>query len=181
MMGLSAGPAVYDISRLLTNAYRALRDLPWEHSCPNLLHHLRPAPALCYVIVANSGKRQMKRASYDTIQRRTAKAQRKSVYWGNIIMALIPLANAFYYLGAGGRVAMVAQQRLLMRLLYLAFAGVLLLLPGLAIGLNMLLVQGFYVHPELGDMAMWTGYFLTGILIGVVHSRISIGLGTAYD
>lgn len=122
----------------------------------------------------------MKRASDATIQKRTAKAQRKGIYWGNIIMALIPVANAFYYLGAGGRVAMVAERPWPLRLLYLFFAGVLLLLPALAIGLNMLLVQGFYLHPELGDMAMWVGYFLTGLVIGIVHSRISISLGTAY-
>lgn len=127
-----------------------------------------------------SGGSRVKRASDATIQKRTAKAQRKSIYWGNIIMALIPVANAFYYLGAGGRLAMVAERPWPLRLLYLIFAGVLLLLPVLAIGLNMLLVQGFYLHPELGDMAMWVGYFLTGIVIGIVHSRISISLGTAY-
>lgn len=126
------------------------------------------------------GKRRMKRASDATIQKRTAKAQRKGIYWGNIIMALIPVANAFYYLGAGGRVAIVAERPWPLRLLYLFFAAVLLLLPALAIGLNMLLVQAFYLHPELGDLAMWVGYFLTGIVIGVVHSRISMGLGTAY-
>ncbi len=127
-----------------------------------------------------SGGSRVKRASDATIQNRTAKAQRKGIYWGNIIMALIPVANAFYYLGAGGRVAMVAERPLPLRLLYLVFAAVLLLLPALVIGLNMLLVQGFYLHPELGDMAMWVGYFLTGIVIGIVHSRISISLGTAY-
>ena len=123
----------------------------------------------------------MKRASDATIRQRTAKAQRKGVYWGNIIMAMIPVANAFYYLGAGGRVAMVAEHQWRMRLLYWVFSAVLLLLPALAIGLNMLLVQGFYVPPELGDLAMWAGYFLTASVIGVVHARISIGLGTAYD
>lgn len=56
----------------------------------------------------------------------------------------------------------------------------LLLLPALAIGLNMLLVQGVYLHPELADLAMCVGYFLTGIVIGIVHSRIAISLGTAY-
>ena len=122
----------------------------------------------------------MKRASDATIQKRTAKAQRKGIYCGNIIMALIPVANAFYYLGAGGRLAMVAERTWPLRLLYLCFAAVLLLLPVLAIGLNIFLVQGFYLNPELGDLAMWVGYFLTGIVIGVVHSRISISLGTAY-
>lgn len=123
----------------------------------------------------------MKRASDATIQRRTATAQRKGIYLGNIIMALIPVVNGFYYFGVGGRVSMVADQRWLMRLLYLAFGVVLLLLPVLAITLNMVLVEVFFLNPELGDLAMWAGYFLTGIVIGVVHSRISISLGTAYD
>jgi hypothetical protein len=121
----------------------------------------------------------MKRSSDATIQKRKAKAQRKGIYWGNIIMALIPVANAFYYLGAGGRLAMLAERPWPLRLLYLLFAAVLLLLPAVAIGLNMLLVQVFYLHPDLGDLAMWVGYFLTGIAIGVVHSRISMSLGTA--
>lgn len=123
----------------------------------------------------------MKRASDATIQQRTANAQRKGIYWANIILALIPLVNGFYYFGAGGRVAMVAERAWPLRLLYLAFGTALLFLPLLAIALNMLLVEVFYMEPELGDMAMWTGYFLTGIVIGVVHSRISIKLGTAYD
>lgn len=122
----------------------------------------------------------VKRACQQTIQRRTEEAHRKSIFWGNIIMALIPIANAFYYLGAGGRLAMVAERPWPLRLLYLCFSAVLLLLPILAIGLNMLLVQMLYFHPELGDLAMWVGYFLTGIVIGIVHSRISISLGTAY-
>lgn len=121
----------------------------------------------------------MKRASDANIQKRIAKAQRKSIFWGNIIMALIPIANAFYYLGAGGRIAMVAERPWPLRLLYLCFAAVLLLLPAVVIGLNMLLVQAFYLDPELGDMAMWVGYFLTGSAIGIVHSRIAISLGTA--
>ena len=123
----------------------------------------------------------MKRASDATIQRRTATAQRKGIYLGNIIMALIPVVNGFYYFGVGGRVAMVAEQRWLMRLLYLAFGVVLLLLPVLAIALNMMLVEVLFLNPELGDMAMSAGYFLTGTVIGVLHSRISISLGTAYD
>jgi|GEM_PF-2345695 len=123
----------------------------------------------------------MKRASEATIRQRTANAQRKGIYLGNIIMALIPVVNGFYYFGVGGRVAMVAEQRWLMRLLYLAFGVVLLLLPVLAIALNMMLVEVFFVHPELGDMAMWASYFLTGTVISVLHSRISISLGTAYD
>lgn len=41
----------------------------------------------------------MKRASDATIQRRTATAQRKGIYLGNIIMALIPVVNGFYYFG----------------------------------------------------------------------------------
>lgn len=123
----------------------------------------------------------MKRASDATIQRRVATAQRKGIFWANIILALIPVVNGFYYFGAGGRVAMVAERAWPMRLLYLAFGTVLLFLPLLAIALNMLLVEAFYVDPELGDMAMWVGYFLTGIVIGVVHSRISLKLGTAYD
>lgn len=121
----------------------------------------------------------MKRASNATIQQRTEKAQRKNVFWTNVIFALIPVVNAFYYLGAGGRIAMVAERPWLVRLLYFFFSVVLLLLPALTIGLNMLLVQGLYLHPELGDFAMWVGYFLTGTVIGVVHSRISISLGTA--
>ena len=121
----------------------------------------------------------MKRASDATIQQRTANAQRKGVYWSNIILALIPVVNGFYYFGAGGRVAMVAERAWPLRLLYLALGTVLLFLPLLAIALNMLLVEVFYFHPDFGDMAMWTGYFLTGIVIGVVHSRISIKLGTA--
>lgn len=123
----------------------------------------------------------MKRASDATIQRRTATAQRKGFYWANIILALIPVVNGFYYFGAGGRLAMVVERAWPLRLLYLAFGLALLFLPLLAIALNMLLVEVFYMDPELGDMAMWTGYFLTGIVIGVVHSRISIKLGTAYD
>ncbi len=123
----------------------------------------------------------MKLASDATIKRRTAKAQRKQIFWANIIFALIPVVNGFYYFGVGGRVAMVAEHRWTMRLLYMAFGIVLLLLPVLAIALNMLLVEVLYVDPELGDMAMWSGYFLTGTVIGVVHSRISIKLGTAYD
>ena len=121
----------------------------------------------------------MKRASDATIQRRTATAQRKNIYWANIILALIPVVNGFYYFGAGGRVAMVAERTWPLRLLYLAFGTALLFLPLLAIALNMLLVEVFYMNPELGDIAMWTGYFLTGIVIGIVHSRISIILGTA--
>lgn len=39
----------------------------------------------------------MKRASDATIQQRTANAQRKDVYWSNIILALIPVVNGFYY------------------------------------------------------------------------------------
>ena len=123
----------------------------------------------------------MKRASDATIQRRTATAQRKGIYWANLILALIPVVNGFYYLGAGGRIAMVAERRWPMRLLYLAFCIVLLFLPILAIMLNMLLVEVLFMNPEIGDMAMWGGYFLTGTVIGVLHSRISISLGTAYD
>ena len=121
----------------------------------------------------------MKRASDATIQQRTANAQRKGIYWANIIFALIPVVNGFYYFGAGGRVAMVAERPWPLRLLYLALGAVLLFLPLLAIALNMLLVEAFYFHPDFGDMAMWSGYFLTGTVIGVVHSRISIKLGTA--
>ena len=121
----------------------------------------------------------MKRASDATIQQRTANAQRKGVYWSNIILALIPVVNGFYYFGAGGRVAMVAERAWPLRLLYLALGTVLLFLPLLAIALNMLLVEVFYFHPDFGDMAMWGGYFLTGIVIGLAHSRISIKLGTA--
>lgn len=121
----------------------------------------------------------MKRASDATIQKRTANAKRKGVYWSNIILALIPVVNGFYYFGAGGRVAMVAERVWPLRLLYLALGAVLLFLPLLAIALNMLLVEAFYVNPELGDMAMWSGYFLTGIVIGVLQSRISLKLGTA--
>lgn len=121
----------------------------------------------------------MKRASDATILQRTANGQRKGVYWSNIILALIPVVNGFYYFGAGGRVAMVAERAWPMRLLYLAFGTALLLLPVLAIALNMLLVEAFYVNPELGDMAMWGGYFLTGIVIGVAHSRIALKLGAA--
>jgi hypothetical protein len=125
------------------------------------------------------GMAGMKRASDATIQQRTANAQRKGIYWANIILALIPVVNGFYYFGAGGRVAMVAERVWPMRLLYLALGAVLLFLPILAIALNMLLVEVFYFHPDFGDMATWVGYFLTGTLIGVVHSRISIKLGAA--
>lgn len=121
----------------------------------------------------------MKRASDATIQQRTAIAQRKNIYWANIILALIPVVNGFYYLGAGGRVAMVAERSWPLRLLYLAFGTALLFLPLLAIALNMLLVEGFDMQPELGDMAMWGGYFLTGIVIGVAHTRIALKLGAA--
>jgi hypothetical protein len=121
----------------------------------------------------------VKRASDATIQRRAATAQRKGIFWANIILALIPVVNGFYYFGAGGRVAMVSERVWPMRLLYLALGTVLLFLPLLAIALNILLVEVFYLDPELGDMAMWGGYFLTGIVIGVVHSRIWIKLGTA--
>jgi hypothetical protein len=58
-------------------------------------------------------------------------------------------------------------------------SSVLQFLSTLEIALNMLLVEVFYFQPDFGDMAMWTGYFLTGIVIGVVHSRISLKLGTA--
>ena len=121
----------------------------------------------------------MKRASDATIQQRTANAQRKGIYWANIILALIPLVNGFYYFGAGGRVAMVAERSWPLRLLYLAFGTALLFLPVLAIALNMLLVEAFHVNPELGDMAMWGGYLLTGIVIGVAHTRIALKLGAA--
>lgn len=123
----------------------------------------------------------MKRASDATIQRRVATAQRKGIFRANVILALIPLVNGFYYFGAGGRIAMVPERVWPMRLLCLAFGTVLLFLPLLAIVLNMILVEAFDVNPDLGDMAMWGGYFLTGIVIGVLHSRISINLGTAYD
>lgn len=121
----------------------------------------------------------MKRASEATIRQRTANAQRKGIYWANIILALIPVVNGFYYFGAGGRVAMVAERVWPLRLLYLAFGTALLFLPVLAIALNMLLVEVFYMHRELGDMAMWGGYFLTGIVIGLAHTRIALKLGAA--
>lgn len=123
----------------------------------------------------------MKRANDATIQRRMAAAQRKSIYWANIILALIPVINGVYYFGAGGRVAMVAEKALPMRLLYLGFGLGLLFLPLIVIALNMLLVELFNLDPELGDMAMWGAYLLTGTAIGILHSRISIRLGTAYD
>lgn len=121
----------------------------------------------------------MKRASDATIQRRTATAHRKNIYWANIILALIPVVNGFYYFGAGGRVAMVAERAWPLRLLYLALGTVLLFLPLLVIALNMLLVEVFYFHPDFGDMAMWSGYFLISTVIGVAHSRITLKLGAA--
>lgn len=123
----------------------------------------------------------MKRASDAAIRRRTAKAQRKSIYWANIIFALIPAVNGFYYFGVGGRVAGVAERVWTMRLLYLAFGLALLFLPLLAIAINMFLVEVFYMDPQLGDLAMWSSYFLIGTVIGVSHTRISLKLGTAYD
>jgi hypothetical protein len=63
----------------------------------------------------------------------------------------------------------------------MAFGTVLLFLPLLAIVLNLLLVEVLYMNSELGDMAMWVVYFLTGAVIGVMHSRISISLGAAQD
>lgn len=74
---------------------------------------------------------------------------------------------------------MVAERAWPLRLLYLALGTVLLFLPVLAIALNMLLVEVFYMHPELGDMAMWGGYLLTGTMIGVAHTRIALKLGAA--
>ena len=117
----------------------------------------------------------MKRASDATIQRRTATAHRKNIYWANIILALIPVVNGFYYFGAGGRVAMVAERVWPLRLLYLALGAVLLFLPLLAIALNMLVVEVFDMDPELGDMTMWSGYFLTGIVIGVLRYSPTLG------
>lgn len=87
--------------------------------------------------------------------------------------------NGFYYFGVGSRVAMIAERSWTIRLLYMAFCTVVLFLPLLAIALNLLLVEVPYMNPELGDMAMWMVYLLTGAVIGVMHSRISISLGTA--
>ena len=98
--------------------------------------------------------------------------------FAQIIFALNPVVNGFYYFGVGSRLAMIAESSWSIRLLYMAFGTVLLFLPLLA---NLLLVEVLYMNPELGDMAMWVVCFLTGAVIGVMHSRISISLGAAQD
>lgn len=122
----------------------------------------------------------MKRASYSTIEKRKSRRNTRGVYLGNFLAALIPVANFFIFMRLGAKNAQAAERRFFTGFIQLIISVALLALPIFAIYVYQY-VQDITYNEDTSEVVAGLSYVGAALMLSVVHTRISLSLGTAFD
>ena len=98
----------------------------------------------------------------------------------NFIAALIPVANFFIYMRLGAKNAQVAERRFLTGIIHLVLSFFLLAMPVFAIYVYQY-VQDITYNEDTSEAITGIVYGVAALIVSVVHTKMSLSLGTAFD